>query len=225
MKTLVVVGHPELADSASQTFFRAAANSLTGVVWHPLGVVFDRTTERQALWAADRVILQFPLYWYSAPAILKRWLDLVWDTDLLGPAGDRLADKQLGLVVTTGRALREFQPGESQEYTLPELLRPFQALARAAQMAYLPPFTIGQFAHLADRQRQVLLINYQQYLTAARPGHLASQVDWLAHQLERAAGSQPARAPQLLGLQSLLIENQEVLADLQDNLDLLGEQS
>lgn len=225
MKTLVVVGHPRLADSASQTFLRAAAASLTGVDWHPLGPSLDLVAERRSLWAADRVILQFPLYWYSVPAVMKNWLDTVWDGTLLGPAGDRLAGKQLGLVITTGRALREFQPGESQEYTLAELLRPLQALARATKMSYLPPLTVGQFIHLGDEQRQDLLIDYQQYLTAARPGHLVSRTKWLAQRLEHAAAQQPGQAPQLLGLRSLLIDNQEDLADLQANLDLLGEES
>lgn len=225
MQTLVVVGHPHLATSASQPFFRAAAAPLPGVVWHPLGDHYAAAGERQALWAAQRVILQFPLYWYSMPALLKAWLDTVWNQQLLGPAGDRLAGTELGLVVTTGRAQREFQPGASQEYTLAELLRPLQALARATGMTYLPPLTVSQFAYLDDQQRQQLLIQYQQYLTAPQPGHLASQTTWLAAQLDQAATQQPDLAPQLRGLQALLIDNQTALTDLQDNLKLMGEES
>lgn len=26
----------------------------------------------------DRIVLQFPLYWYMPPAIMKMWMDTVW---------------------------------------------------------------------------------------------------------------------------------------------------
>ncbi|TYP73062.1 NAD(P)H-dependent oxidoreductase [Paenibacillus methanolicus] len=38
----------------------------------------DVTAEQQKLLAADAVILQFPLWWFSMPAILKGWVDRVF---------------------------------------------------------------------------------------------------------------------------------------------------
>ena len=38
----------------------------------------DVEAEQQKLLAADAVILQFPLWWYGMPAILKGWVDRVW---------------------------------------------------------------------------------------------------------------------------------------------------
>ena len=88
-KPLVVVGHPELADSVTQAFLKAAGGQLA--TWHELTPPFDPPAERALLWAADRIILQFPLYWYSAPAIVADWLATGFDDHLLGPHGDRLA--------------------------------------------------------------------------------------------------------------------------------------
>ena len=34
--------------------------------------------EQQRLADHDLIVLQFPLYWYTGPALLKEWLDLVW---------------------------------------------------------------------------------------------------------------------------------------------------
>jgi glutathione-regulated potassium-efflux system ancillary protein KefG len=34
--------------------------------------------QEKLLTAHDVIALQFPLYWYSTPALLKEWLDLVW---------------------------------------------------------------------------------------------------------------------------------------------------
>lgn len=112
---------------------------------------------------------------------MKAWLDEVFDDDLLGTAGDRLAGKELGLVVNTGRALKDFAPGQGQSFTLAELLRPLQALANETKMTYLTPLVVGQFAYLTERERQELLVNYRQYLTGtparalSRPGGLVSK--------------------------------------------------
>lgn len=38
----------------------------------------DVTSEQQKLLAADALILQFPLWWFSMPAILKGWVDRVF---------------------------------------------------------------------------------------------------------------------------------------------------
>ncbi len=38
----------------------------------------DIAAEQQKLRWADAVILQFPLWWYSMPAILKGWVDRVY---------------------------------------------------------------------------------------------------------------------------------------------------
>ncbi|WCL60252.1 hypothetical protein PND17_09650 [Streptococcus thermophilus] len=53
-------------------------------------------------------------------------------------------------------------------------------------MTYLTPLVVGQFAYLTERERQELLVNYRQYLTAPRPGHLADQAAWLASRLRKA---------------------------------------
>lgn len=223
MKTLVVIGHPDVATSSTQGFFKHAAKQEAGVTWYPLVAPFDRGAERALLWAADRIIFEFPLYWYSVPAVMKAWLDEVFDDDLLGTAGDRLAGKELGLVVNTGRALKDFAPGQGQSFTLAELLRPLQALANETKMTYLTPLVVGQFAYLTERERQELLVNYRQYLTAPRPGHVADQAAWLASRLRKLAEQHPDRAPGYLGLAAVLEDNTDQLSDLRLNLDLLGD--
>ncbi len=36
MKTLVVIGHPDVATSSTQGFFKHAAKQEAGVTWYPL---------------------------------------------------------------------------------------------------------------------------------------------------------------------------------------------
>jgi len=52
------------------------------VTIHPLYEAYpdwsiDVTREHELLLAHDRIVLQFPFYWYSSPPLLKKWLDFV----------------------------------------------------------------------------------------------------------------------------------------------------
>ena len=163
MKTLVIVAHPQLDASTAQSFLKTAALADSAVIWHELTAPFDIAAEQKLLHSVDRIIFQFPMYWYSAPAILKQWLDEVWNSQL---TSNRLVKgRQLGIVVTVAHPATAFGPGASQEYTIAELLRPYQALAHATGMQYLPPLPIYQFAQQTEEEKQLLYIRYQQYLT------------------------------------------------------------
>ena len=54
----------------------------------------DVEHEQSALLAHDRVIFQFPMYWYSVPPLLKKWLDDVLTYGFAyGSSGDKLAGR------------------------------------------------------------------------------------------------------------------------------------
>jgi NAD(P)H dehydrogenase (quinone) len=71
------------------------------------------------LLAADLLVLSFPLWWFSLPAILKGWVDRVFvmgatfggDYGLFDDAA--LAGKRAMLLLTTGGSRESFQPGGS----------------------------------------------------------------------------------------------------------------
>lgn len=80
--TLIIVAHPDLEHSVIN---KAWMEALTGHATihslcdaYPTGTPIDVAHERALVERHDRVILQFPLYWYSAPAILKQWTDEVF---------------------------------------------------------------------------------------------------------------------------------------------------
>jgi len=85
MQTLIIVSHPTLADSNLQRFLWESLPA-EGVTWHHLEAVYpdgqvDREAEQQQLLQYDRIIFQFPFYWYSSPALLKQWQDVVLTDD------------------------------------------------------------------------------------------------------------------------------------------------
>ncbi|XP_039619396.1 NAD(P)H dehydrogenase [quinone] 1 isoform X1 [Polypterus senegalus] len=49
----------------------------TGLAWKEGKLSNDIMEEQKKIKAADLIVFQFPLYWYSVPAILKGWFDRV----------------------------------------------------------------------------------------------------------------------------------------------------
>ncbi|SMP13970.1 NAD(P)H-dependent oxidoreductase [Shimia sagamensis] len=149
MNTLVLSAHPNLATStANRTWFDALSNT-AGVTPRDLASVggaemhFDAAQEQSFLQTADRIVLQFPFYWYSSPPVLKAWLDQVLLFGFAyGPGGTQLHGKELGLAITTGGPAASFQSGAFNNFSMAEFLVPFQQTARMVGMTYLPPFVL-----------------------------------------------------------------------------------
>jgi len=122
MTTLVLVSHPELADSSTQQFLKASLPK-SAIIWEHIESksTIDIEKEQRQLRQADRIILQFPLYWYSAPAGLKQWEDTVLTRNFVyGDHRYPLAGKSLGLVVSTGMPAAAFQRGGAEGFSLEE---------------------------------------------------------------------------------------------------------
>ncbi|MGY5338919.1 NAD(P)H-dependent oxidoreductase [Levilactobacillus spicheri] len=185
MTTLVLVAHPHLEDSTSQQFFKASLPA-TGVTWEHLDAqpAFDIAAEQDQLRQADRIIFQFPLYWYAVPASLKAWEDTVLTrTFVYGDHRYPLAGKELGIVVTTGMPAKAFQRGGVEGQTLDALLAPLAAVAHRARMTWLPTLAVHQFGYLTEAQKLALVVDYQRYLTQPQPDTLANRQAWFADRL------------------------------------------
>ena len=195
MTTLILVAHPQLADSTSQQFFKASLPPEASIVWEHLDAqtTFDVAQEQAQLRQADRIILQFPLYWYAAPASLKAWEDAVLTRSFVyGDHRYPLADKELGVVVTTGMPAKVFQRGGAEGLTLDASLAPLAAVAQRAHMRWLPTFAVHQFGYLTETQKLQLVVDYQRYLTQLQPDSLTNRQAWFAQRLEQMVAKLPA---------------------------------
>lgn len=57
------------------------------------------SAEQEALLRHDTIILQYPMFWFNMPAILKLWFDEVFTYQFAyGSQGDKLKDKKSLLV-------------------------------------------------------------------------------------------------------------------------------
>ncbi len=145
MKILHLVFHPDLSKSRVNRIWKeqllesgkiATSRDLYGE--YP-DFNIDVKREQELLLAHDRIVIQFPLYWYSMTPLLKQWLDDVLEYGFAyGRTGDKLKGKDLQLMVSVGGQEKYYQ-GFDMYCTLHDLLRPFQLTANLAQMNYGMP--------------------------------------------------------------------------------------
>ena len=147
-RVLVLFAHPALEKSRVNRRMIEGVDALDGVTFHDLYQAypdFDVDVEReQALLVEhDVVVLHHPFYWYSAPALVKQWEDLVLEHGwAYGHDGNALRGKALMSAITTGGRATAYQPGGYNRYSIRDLLRPIEQTARLCGMRYLDPFIV-----------------------------------------------------------------------------------
>ena len=186
-KTLIIMSHPDITQSSSQQFLLAAVKGeeqiqvrhLESILAEQGSEHFDKTLERACLQKADRIIFQFPFYWYQCPSVMKQWMDEVLTLNL----SQKNKMKEFGIVVTVGAKSNRYTAGGSVGFGIEELLRPYQALANQLGWEYQTPFVIYQFQYLPEIQKQQLLVDYLYYLENGSH-HFSEKEKWM---LERMA--------------------------------------
>lgn len=167
---LILFAHPALEKSRIQYRLMKAASGIEGVTVHDLYQVYpdlmiDVPHEQALLSEHDIILFQHPFYWYSAPAIVKEWQDLVLEYGYAyGPDGTALHGKTLGNVISTGGDAHNYQPGRRHNHSIGEFLIPFEQTAAICGMHYLPPFAVhgahdisgAKIDEYAEHYRQVL---------------------------------------------------------------------
>ncbi|OJF95917.1 NAD(P)H-dependent oxidoreductase [Alkalibacterium sp. 20] len=190
MKTLIILSHPTVDESSSQQFLMHSLPEDENITVHvleqtyPDGVI-DVEKEQALLLEYDRVLFQFPFYWYSSPPLLKKWQDeVLTDHFAFGYRGNKLNGKEFGLVLVIGLPEKEYQTGGQEGFSISELTKPYQAMARKTGMTYLKPLTIFQFPYLTEKEKMSLLVDYQQYVSLKHPVSLKRKEAWILDQLK-----------------------------------------
>ena len=97
----------------------------------------DVKREQEKLLRADFIILQFPMFWYNAPALMRQWFESVLEHGFAyGSKGKALAGKKLLVSVTTGSPVVDYRTGGAQNYTIDDLTKGFHQLANLCSMEW-----------------------------------------------------------------------------------------
>ncbi|MCR8844528.1 NAD(P)H-dependent oxidoreductase [Paenibacillus sp. SC116] len=177
MSVLVIAVHPNLEDSTINKAWLEELKKHDQVTVHSLyeaypDEVIDVAREQQLLQAHDRIIFQFPLYWYSSPPLLKKWFDLVLQFGwAFGPDGDHLKDKEIGVATSTHAAAEEFLSTGTNRFTIEELLRPIEATIHFIGATYLPPYALHDVGNLSEEQLEQSKAEYVKRITSTNLSH------------------------------------------------------
>ncbi|MDO4937445.1 MAG: NAD(P)H-dependent oxidoreductase [Sutterellaceae bacterium] len=167
-RVLVLNAHPDTAASTAnarilETFQKLMPEAQIRTLAQKLGSNgFDIAAEQQALVESDVIVWQFPVYWYSAPALMKKWIDDVFTHGFAyGSEGTALHGKKLVLSMTTGAPQSEYSHEGSMHFTLEEFLPPFVQTANLCGLLYQTPVVSYGMMYIpgvnTDEQKQLVL--------------------------------------------------------------------
>lgn len=168
MSTLILVFHPHLKDGSrvnARLLAELTAQGEDDIIVRDEYAEYpnfsvNADTEHELLEAADRVILQFPFYWYSSPALLKEWEDEVITAGWAYAGAHALKGKELKLVVTTGSDAAKYRKDGEYSHTMEELLSPFEVVAYKVGMNYAEPFLVQGTATIGDAELDQAAADY-----------------------------------------------------------------
>jgi glutathione-regulated potassium-efflux system ancillary protein KefG len=193
-RILILFAHPGFDKSKTNRTLLSGVEQIKGVALHDLYEEYpdfniDIELEKQLLTDHDIIVWHFPFHMYSAPAMLRQWIDLVLEYGWAhGGRENALTGKSVFIALTAGGTRKSYAPGQYNQHTVPEFLIPFKQTAALCKMTYLPPFVIHGTHLLTDRQlvRQAEL--YHQLLAKMVAGSFSAESlsryeylnDWLA---------------------------------------------
>lgn len=175
---LLVLAHPALERSRANRALAKAAKGLAGVTFHDLYETYpdfaiNIEAEQALLLHHDVIALQFPLYWYSTPALLKEWLDLVWLHGFAyGEGGVALQGKRLFVACTTGASAKAYHSAGYNRFTMDEFLRPLEQTAHLCGMVWETPFVAHGAAVKDDEALKAEAGRYRARIASLLPAKL-----------------------------------------------------
>ena len=147
-KILINFAHPAKARSNVNKALRKAVEGLENVTINDLyanypDFMIDVKKEQDLCETHDVIIFQHPFYWYSTPAIMKEWLDLVLEHGwAYGSSGKALHGKVFFQALSAGGEADTYKKDGYNKFTINELTSPYQATANLCGMKWLPPFAV-----------------------------------------------------------------------------------
>ncbi len=142
-KILVLAGHPDykisVANRAILDHFHELVPEAEIVSLGDLYPEFNIDVEReqQRILGADVVVMEFPIWWYSSPSLMHRYVEQVFTHGFAyGSHGKQLQGKKLILSFTSGAPAAAYSPEGYQYFSIDSLMPPFVAMANMTGMKW-----------------------------------------------------------------------------------------
>jgi glutathione-regulated potassium-efflux system ancillary protein KefG len=181
---LILFAHPAFEKSRVHARMLHRIQEVRGITVNDLYEAYpdfdiDVKREQDLLLAHDIIIWQHPFYWYSAPAMIKQWQDLVLEHGwAYGSGGTALTGKKIFNAISTGGPEFVYTKGGRNRFTIREFLAPFDQTAGLCKMNYLPPFVVHGTHKLTGVEIETHAEHYGQLLEAMRDERIPGNA-WL----------------------------------------------
>ena len=148
MKTLVIVIHPNIKESLiNKRWIEELEKQPENFEIHQLHEKYpdekiDVLLEQQLLEKYNKIVFQFPFYWFNCPPFFKKWLDevLTYGWAYGKSSGYRLAGKKIALAISVGIDEIEYNANGKYKYSLDQLTSPFEITFNYVHADYRPLF-------------------------------------------------------------------------------------
>lgn len=170
-RVLILFAHPKLETSRTNKALLQQVPQNKDITLHDLYDTYpdfniDIEREKRLLLQHDIITWHHPFYWYSAPPLVKQWIDMVLEFGwAYGPGGTALKGKIAFNTITSGGPPESYTAAGSHKFTLRQFLTPFDRTTTLCHMIYLPPFAVQgthklSEAELADQSKRYnILLN------------------------------------------------------------------
>lgn len=150
---LIVSGHTNLNDSiANKKILQELSKRLPDAEIDYLSKLYpdykiDVAKEQNKLLKADIIVLQYPVFWYSMPSLLEKWMEETFKHGFShGSTGDKLKGKKVIVSLTTGAPIQAYN-------NIDDFLNPIKASCKLCQMEYVGNIvTYGVSYQLRNKQ-------------------------------------------------------------------------
>ena len=178
LRILLLHAHPAPHKSRVNRALVEAAAKVKGVTVRHLYELYpdflvNVREEQRLLQEHDVLVMQHPLYWYSAPALVKEWMDLVLEYGwAYGVGGTALKGKLWVEAVTAGGSAEVYCERGRNKHPVRDYLLPFEQSAGLCGMTWLAPFIVHGVGALSDAEVQSAAGDFVKMLEALRDGRL-----------------------------------------------------
>ena len=154
----VIYAHPYPSHSKTNRILCDAISNLPDVQIRSLYDLYpdfhiNAQAERDALKDTHTIVLQHPMHWYHAPALLSLWFEKVLSHGwAYGEGGDALRGKRLLWACTTGGDAAAYSGTGDSHFSIEHISVPIQQTALFCGMAWQPPFIVHDARNLDETQ-------------------------------------------------------------------------
>ena len=180
-KILILFAHPAFQKSLINKTLIEAIKNLEGVTINNLyekypDFFIDVPVEQKLLTEHDIIIWHHPFYWYSAPALIKEWMDLVLQHGFAyGTHGRALEGKWAMSCISTGGRKEVYSADGKNRYTINQFLAPFIQSASLCRMTNLPPFVVHGSHTLNGNQIKKYADDYKSVIKLLRDNKIETE--------------------------------------------------